>query len=1013
MDVSITPQTLEAHGRFVRRIARALLGDEGHAEDVAQETLTRWVLDPPPDRTRPRAWLAAVARSLARNRLRGDRTRAHHEAAAARGEELAGADEVVEHSDLLRRVVEAVQALDPLEREALLTRYYRGLSLRRAARELGVTVDVLRRRERRGLAALRSRLDRSNGRRGAWAGVLASLAQPSRALVWSGAAAALVLAGATGLAVMRPAASPTGRASALAAVPEVRPEGRTPANRREVVSDPSGIRASADRQELALVDPRAALLRVRFVDDQGRAIAGTSWTLAGWVGNTERVLEHGVPGDWADPSGETGADGTLEVVFVPPPAFQFSLDAGAPGFAAVSWRWGEVAPGARLELGDVRLRRAGAIVGQVVDAAGEPMIGTDWHLLVTSIPQPGAGRDETRAFPSFDSSTGTFWSESVLPGPNELSAHHPLAGELSTSITAIAGETVEVQLCYRGPELARRLVVATQSSPFFVPNLPPGAVRLETPEGEAWTPSPDSRLDRVVFDGLEPGAYRATVLVPGFQPWSREDARPGTVVEARLEPAASIVLTALGCSAVDAERFTVGGVEDGERGLERLLCNGAVPIERGGEPLVLPLLPGDWSLRVRAGGVRADTRVLDLVPGEARPVVVDLAARTVVTGRVVEADGEPSEDVDVFLVRPAAVDDDELSPILTLSSGAGDAQLYRHELAHATTDAEGRFELPLPPPGQVLLIAETRRGRRTCGAPFSIVEGQSVTGRELALPPAVTVHGRVVVPGAEACEGLSLTFEPERGPRWTTWWMARRAGALVPVAPDGTLTADDLPAGRLVARLWLHDALPREPSLTSGTWNGHPLAILDADAGQTLERSFTPSAWPGSVTLRVLVNGEPAAGASLVVEREQAGPKSSFQQTCDADGRCGPLRLFSGRWAATVQGQRSAGAIPFDVVASAHTEPIVAVNVFEGTLEVVDANGLPAEHRSLAFFADGPWSIARATTDAEGHAALVLATGRYEVRLDEGNDNALLKPGTLTRPLDWPPGTDEPIVIRF
>lgn len=69
MDISLTPETLEQHGRFVRGLSRALLADPGRAEDVAQEALARFVL---PNDPRIRLWRSAAVMNTPVNPRRRD-----------------------------------------------------------------------------------------------------------------------------------------------------------------------------------------------------------------------------------------------------------------------------------------------------------------------------------------------------------------------------------------------------------------------------------------------------------------------------------------------------------------------------------------------------------------------------------------------------------------------------------------------------------------------------------------------------------------------------------------------------------------------------------------------------------------------------------------------------------------------------------------------------------------------------------------------------------------------------
>ncbi|MFQ5845051.1 MAG: RNA polymerase sigma factor, partial [Planctomycetota bacterium] len=105
-------ERLLAHVRFVRSIARSLLGDENQVDDVTQQTLLT-ALERRPRKLRDlRAWMGKVARNFALRTRRSAGRRSRHERAAARTNRVSSAATVVERLEVQRRVVEAVLTLD-------------------------------------------------------------------------------------------------------------------------------------------------------------------------------------------------------------------------------------------------------------------------------------------------------------------------------------------------------------------------------------------------------------------------------------------------------------------------------------------------------------------------------------------------------------------------------------------------------------------------------------------------------------------------------------------------------------------------------------------------------------------------------------------------------------------------------------------------------------------------------------------------------------------------------------
>lgn len=113
------------------------------------------------DRGSPMAWLTTIARSRALDRLRAssqDRQRSQplelvgHQAAAT------GADDAAMASELRKFVHQALDSLSPEQREVIELAYYRGLSHREIASELGQPLGTVKTRTRLGMMKLREML---------------------------------------------------------------------------------------------------------------------------------------------------------------------------------------------------------------------------------------------------------------------------------------------------------------------------------------------------------------------------------------------------------------------------------------------------------------------------------------------------------------------------------------------------------------------------------------------------------------------------------------------------------------------------------------------------------------------------------------------------------------------------------------------------------------------------------------------------------------------------------------
>ncbi len=163
------PQTLEEQGSFVRALARSLVVDPQGADDLAQDAWVVALVHPPRHSTNLRGWFGTVVHRLAGQARASADHRSRREARAARHEAQGDASELIVQQETLRRVFDAVLALEQPYQETVLLRYYHGLSPGEIAARTNVSIATVRGRLQRALERLRERLDRaSGGDREAW-----------------------------------------------------------------------------------------------------------------------------------------------------------------------------------------------------------------------------------------------------------------------------------------------------------------------------------------------------------------------------------------------------------------------------------------------------------------------------------------------------------------------------------------------------------------------------------------------------------------------------------------------------------------------------------------------------------------------------------------------------------------------------------------------------------------------------------------------------------------------------
>ena len=213
----MNPEELLAQSNFLTALARRLVTDEHAAQDVVQETWLAALRVEPDGVHDVRAWLAGVARNVARFGIRGDRRRRERELRLAEEGDLEGVpstEEIAAEEELRRKVVDAVLALKEPFRSAIVLRYYRDLSHEEAARRLGVPLETLRSRLKKGVRLLRRRLDGVFGDRKTWILLLAPLAGLKFAPEAAAATAATATSTAAGTATGSTTASAVATSSA-------------------------------------------------------------------------------------------------------------------------------------------------------------------------------------------------------------------------------------------------------------------------------------------------------------------------------------------------------------------------------------------------------------------------------------------------------------------------------------------------------------------------------------------------------------------------------------------------------------------------------------------------------------------------------------------------------------------------------------------------------------------------------------------------------------------------------
>ena len=156
------PDQLLARTEWLRRLARHLVDDPRDADDVVQDTMVAALRQPAGSVRNWRGWLSRVLRRMAHRQRQEEASRRSREAEAARSRSATSrhaVDDIVAQAALQRRVVGHVLDMAEPYRSTILLRYWEDLPPKQVAAKLGVPLDTVYARLRRGLARLRERLE--------------------------------------------------------------------------------------------------------------------------------------------------------------------------------------------------------------------------------------------------------------------------------------------------------------------------------------------------------------------------------------------------------------------------------------------------------------------------------------------------------------------------------------------------------------------------------------------------------------------------------------------------------------------------------------------------------------------------------------------------------------------------------------------------------------------------------------------------------------------------------------
>lgn len=151
-------ELFRAEGRALVRLARLFVDDRDAAEDLVQEAFLRLArhADRIEVRDRAPAYLRTIVLNLARDHNRRGLVSLRHHATQRRETHTVDADAAdrLVASEEHQRVLDAVRALPPRQRDCITLRYFEEMPIERIASTLGLSANSVKTHLRRAIAAL-------------------------------------------------------------------------------------------------------------------------------------------------------------------------------------------------------------------------------------------------------------------------------------------------------------------------------------------------------------------------------------------------------------------------------------------------------------------------------------------------------------------------------------------------------------------------------------------------------------------------------------------------------------------------------------------------------------------------------------------------------------------------------------------------------------------------------------------------------------------------------------------
>lgn len=678
---SMSGARLVANLGWVQRLALSIARNPDAADDLTQEVARVW-LERRPDLAQPptgihgvRAWLAAVTRKIAVDRVRSENARRARERSVSRAEACDDPYDVVERGAWQKRVTEAVMELPEPYRSTILYCYLDQLPTPLVAERMGARQATVRKRLERGLAMLRVRL--GGEVEDAWQKRLAGILIMSTKAKLAGLA--LVVGLALWVALETQLTTKDAGQVGAATTRELEQPAEEPAQSRATIpstSESSSRVATPDAGSKVSVPPApttgSLAVHVLWSDDKQPA-----------PGVLVSLNRSGADPVFDEVSATSDEHGTVRFTELAPGKVVPQILRGASN-------WGdavEIAAGAASEC-SVEVEVGMNCKGVVVDASGSPIGGAE--VLV-------AGWADGRAWPlAVTASDGAFALRAVATHCHIGARARGYAASPLRQFTAGKGASVEMRIVLGDPaaelsgsvfdpqgERVANAVVQAGVANHGNQNQPDGTI-VQAPMPARVRTDGDGHFE---FHSLPAGSTLVSVRAPGLSTWVQSIElgvdRP-TAITVQLEAGVTVVGTVRDDSgaAIAKPRISLGEWDE--------LTHRSTTGDADGNFRIEGATAGELKLHVDSDEHGAAETTLPARSGETVRWDPVLSNGLVMSGLVLDPNGDP--------VKSAMVE-------ARLEHFSRDARWYTFE----NTDESGRFKLTGCVAGEPIRITVRRK----------------------------------------------------------------------------------------------------------------------------------------------------------------------------------------------------------------------------------------------------------------------------------------------------------------